>query len=234
MPLCAYPDGRRLRNFCYFPPYFLCNCPSPSSSRRGYLLPSVALMTKTALVFALLTSLCSACSPALTALRHQHAVTAVLNDTLWYGRVNAAAAVALNDSSCAEGKLLLLLSTNQGYLGDQFRLSPEVLAMQAGDYVPRQRLTFYNVPARRGKYPLRTLAACGGVVRKQGDFALLGNGSALVEAYFLQPGKLNWVRITRIDSAARLVTGKFRATLLGPAERVARFRKERLRATWPK
>jgi hypothetical protein len=173
------------------------------------------------------------CTSSLPSLRTQHSVTAMLNDSVWYGQATAADATALNDSACANGQILLFFASNVGYIGDRLRLPPDVLARQAGEFIPRQRLTLYNVPARKGKYALKALNQCGGVVLRQGNFALLGNGSALIEAYFLKANKPNWVRISRIDSTARSITGRFKATLVDTTGRVAQFRHGRFQAKMP-
>lgn len=127
-----------------------------------------------------------------------------------------------------------MFATNRGYPGDRLRLPPDVLARQAGEFVPRQRLTFYNVPAQKGTYRLRQLNRCGGIVLRQGNFTLLGNGSALMEAYFVQANRPNWICINRIDSISRTVTGKFKATLVDSTGRLARFRRGRFVAKLPK
>lgn len=175
-----------------------------------------------------------ACSRPPATFNNPYGVTAMLNDSTWFGRANAIDANALTNKPCAIGKITLLLATNQGYPGDRLRLPPAVLAVQAGEFVPRQRLTFYDVPAKRGKYRLATLNQCGDLATRQGNFVLLLNGSGIADAYFVQTRQPNWVRISVIDSVAHTVTGRFRATLVSPAGRIARFRQGWFRAKLPK
>ena len=158
----------------------------------------------------------------------------MLNDSAWYGRATLMEAALFNPNPCATGRFAVLIATDLGYPSDRLRLSPEVAAMQAGEFVSRQRLTFCNVPARKGMYRLIELNQCGGFVVTQGNFALLGNGSALLGAYFPQPRQPNQVRIVSVDSAARTITGTFRATLTDSTGRVASFRKGRFVASFPK
>ncbi|MBO0952450.1 hypothetical protein [Fibrella forsythiae] len=184
------------------------------------------------LLFALAS--CLACSRPPTTFNNPYGVTALLNDSTWFGRAYAAEAAALNNNPCATGRFTVFLDSNVGYPGDQLRLSPQQMALQAGEFVARQRLTFYNIPARKGSYRINELNQCGGIVASQGNFALLGNGSALMEPYFLQPTQTGRVRIMKIDSAARTVTGKFKVTLTAPGGRVARFRQGWFIARLPK
>lgn len=190
-------------------------------------------MIRTLLPFLIIAS-CVACSRPPATFNNPYGVTAMLNDSAWFGRAYAAEAVALNDNPCASGRFIVFLDTNVGYPGDQLRLSPQQAAMQAGEFVARQRLEFFNIPARKGTYRVSELNQCGGIVISQGNFALLGNGSALIEPYFLQPTQVGRLRITKIDSTARTVSGKFRVTLTASSGRVARFRQGRFIAKLPK
>ncbi|WP_375448242.1 hypothetical protein [uncultured Fibrella sp.] len=177
---------------------------------------------------------CIACSRPPATFNNPYGVTAMLNDSIWFGRAYVAEAAALNSNPCATGRFTVFLDSNVGYPGDRLRLSPQQVAMQAGEFVARQRITLYNIPAKRGSYRINELNQCGGIVVSQGNYALLGNGSALIEPYFLQPKQVGQVRIIKIDSAARTVTGTFKVTLTASSGRVARFRKGRFIAGLPK
>ncbi|MEZ0539139.1 hypothetical protein [Fibrella arboris] len=184
--------------------------------------------------FLVMLALCIACSRPPATVNSPYSVTAMLNDSAWSGRAYAAEATALNTNPCANGRFTVFLDTNRGYPGDKLRLSPQQAALQAGEFVPRQRLTLYNLPARKGTYRVDKLNQCGGIVVSQGNFALLGNGSALMEAYFLQATPTSRVRIVRIDSAARTIIGQFNVTVAAPSGRMARFRQGRFIAGLPK
>ncbi|RYF70143.1 MAG: hypothetical protein EOO39_16280 [Cytophagaceae bacterium] len=177
---------------------------------------------------------CIACSRPPATFNNPYGVTAMLNDSAWFGRAYAAEAAALNDKPCAVGRFTVFLATDRNYPGGELRLSPEVVAMQAGEFVPRQRLTFSNIPAKKGFHHVSELNQCGGISVEQGNFLLLGNGSGIMDAYFLKPSKSNQVRIVKIDSATRTITGSFKLTLANPTGRTAHFRNGWFVAKWPK
>ena len=179
-------------------------------------------------------SCCLACSRPPGTFNNPNSARAMLNDSAWFGRATAVEAGAINDNPCAAGRFTVFIATDLGYPGDKLRLSPEIAVMQAGEFVPRQRLTFCNIPTKTGSYRVSELNRCGSFVLMQGNFALLGNGSSLVGAYFVQTTKTNRVRIVKIDSVARTITGRFNITLADSSGRVARFRRGLFIARLPK
>lgn len=189
-------------------------------------------MKKLSLLLAL--TCCIACSRPPATFNNPYGATAMLNDSSWYGRARAVEAEAFNKNPCATGRFTVLISTDLGYPGDVLRLSPEMVAMQKGEFVPRQRLTFYNVPSKTGTYRIGEINECGGFISWQGNFVLLLNGSGLMGAYFIQPSKANQVRVIKIDSLARTITGRFNLTLADSTGRMARFRQGWFVAKMPK
>ncbi|ARK11476.2 hypothetical protein A6C57_14730 [Fibrella sp. ES10-3-2-2] len=184
---------------------------------------------------------CVACSRPPAIYNNPHGVTAMLNDSAWYGTVQAINAANFIDKPCAEGKVMLMIKTDIPYPGNESFSKSETVNGCVGECVPTQALYINNIPLKKGTYSLSKLAECGSFAIKDVVYAWLVNGSGLKRGFRLQPKKANWVRVTRYDPRENTLEGRFEANLIDfklnsteSTGRAAQFRQGRFLVKLPK
>ena len=193
-------------------------------------------------VYLLLVVICLACSRPPGTFNNPYGVTAMLNDSAWFGMVQAINSSNFVEKPCAEGKVTLMIKTDIPYPGNGSYSKSEVVNGCAGECVSTQWLTFFNVPLKKGKYSIDKLNECGMFNKSETyNYSWHINGSGLIRVFKTQPKKTNWVRVTRYNSQTKTIEGRFEANLADytynttdSSGRVASFRQGRFIARLPK
>ena len=158
-----------------------------------------------------------------------YGVTALLNDSTWFGSGTASKVVFIAlDSSCTVDRVDINFATDLPYN----KRSKNVITGCVGDCDPTQHLFFRNVPLAIGKYSLSTLGSCIGV--SEGRFAAeywwISGGDIIVRRYRSLTNSRGWVQVTKYDKSQNMIEGTFEMELFDYENSSARFRKGVFRA----
>ncbi len=151
-----------------------------------------------------------------------HGVTALLNDSTWYGSANASKTVAISGSSdCIANRFDILFSTDLPY---DANAPKHPVTGCSGDCTPTQSLSFHNVPLAVGTYEIAALNTCAGPGGAVTYYWILG-GDAIVNTYNSGNKPVGWIQVTGYNASQNAVEGAFEIDLVNQTTQAARFRK---------
>ncbi|MFD2937913.1 hypothetical protein [Spirosoma flavum] len=161
-------------------------------------------------------------SPNLPVDDGPYKVTALLNDSTWFGSASASRTLAITgQSACTSNRFDVRFSTDLPFNNT----SPKQLVTGClGDCIPTQVLVFHNVPLAVGTYNITTLNSCAGQNGAANYYWLLG-GDAIIKTYNTQPGSNGWIQVTGYDADKKVVEGTFDIDLSDQSAKTARFKK---------
>lgn len=166
-------------------------------------------------------------------------VTALLNDSLWYGSAVAEKEYVPTNKSCTHDRFTIKIFTDLPH-------SKSVNEPKGGitgcvsKCTPTQILRFREVPLAAGRYKLSDLGAClKETTMAAGEYELLVGGDLAINLYYpagatIWQGKENniipghdrsWIQIIKYDAVANRIEGTFEVRLIGQNKEVANFTK---------
>ncbi len=144
-------------------------------------------------------------------------VVAVKNDSTWFASGKALRLVPPGRKPESVKSFNVQIITDIEYPGHGAKgigKSPYVTGCIEGlDCVPTQRLHFYNVPLRKGKYKISKLDKRRKIELERANFWLLAVGSGTVKQFDYQGSKPGWIRVTGFDPKTNLIDGMFSISL---------------------
>ena len=169
---------------------------------------------------------CIACSkpspPPEPLISGPYGVTALLNDSTWYGSAYAyKAADVAGVSACTLDRFGIGFSTDL-----PFDNTPPKRTITGclGDCTPTQMLGIHNIPLAVGKYNLADLNSCGGQYGAVEYFWLLG-GDGIINTFGSQTSQAGWIQVTGYNASQHAVEGTFEFELSSETTKSARFQK---------
>ncbi len=177
------------------------------------------------LCFLLFLGFCFGCSRPPHLVDNQYSVTAMMNDSTWFGTVTPARIYESKDKRCKGQQFMLIIRTDILYKGmPPTRKTPKPDGCITGDCYSTQVLNLDNIPLKRGRYRLPKVARCGTLNNLSQHYWQTFPGNGTFRAFGYQKSKPNWVRVNRIDYATNIVEGQFALTLTDTSKQVIRFR----------
>lgn len=141
-----------------------------------------------------------------------YGVTAMLNDSAWFGTARATQATSVAGQNCPADRFNLGILTD---LPHRYSGTEPVGGINGCRRlcVPTQHLSLANLPLTPGRYDLTALEACATPTASGCSYQLLTGGDRIVDRYEWQPSDPGWVEITRYDAATNTVEGRFDVTV---------------------
>jgi hypothetical protein len=152
-------------------------------------------------------------------------VTALLNDSTWFGSADAGK-VLQDQSTCTSNRFDISSSTDLPYDNKQPK---RPVTGCLGDCIPSQFLFFQNIPLAVGKYEIVTLNSCGGRNVAVTYNQVVG-GDMVINSYSSQNSKIGWIQVTGYNADQNAVEGAFEVELFDRTSKSARFRKGAFKA----
>ena len=154
-------------------------------------------------------------------------VTALLNDSTWYGSASASKTVALSGSSdCTANRFDLNFSTDLPY---DANAPKHPVTGCSGDCTPTQSLSFRHVPLAVGTYEIAALNACAGQGGAVLYYWILG-GDAIVNTFGSGSKPVGWIQITSYNASQQAVEGTFDVELVNQTTQTAHFQQGAFKA----
>lgn len=176
---------------------------------------------------------CFACVRPVRLADNQHNVTALFNDSTWFGTATPAKIYESEDKRCKGQRFMLIIRTDIPYEG--LRLNPELPKPDGcinGDCYSTQVLNLDNMPLKRGRFRLTKLARCGTLNNLSNHYWQTGQAGGTIRKFAYQKSRPNWVRVKRIDYATNQIEGQFALTLTDTSKQVMRFRNGAFRVAY--
>ncbi|MBD2703735.1 hypothetical protein IC229_24025 [Spirosoma sp. BT702] len=151
-------------------------------------------------------------------------VTALLNDSTWYGRGNASKVIAVAGDACRLNRFNLYVSNELPYPKGARESAPYDCI---GPCNTTQHLSFEKVPLAVGKYNMTDLTACSPYPLTGASYGLLIGGDAIFASYTAKGTDSGWIEVTRADTVANVVEGNFELALTSQSAKSVRFRNGR-------
>lgn len=147
--------------------------------------------------------------------------TALLNDSIWYGRGNTAKVTPVAGEACSTNRFNLYVSNELPYPkgARQFAIRNCIGACNTTQY-----LSFEKIPLAVGKYNLTDLNACSRLPITAVNYGLIVGGDAVFASFRAEGPDSGWIQVTKIDDGESIVEGSFDLTLTGPSGKTMRFR----------
>lgn len=174
---------------------------------------------------------CAACSKSSTtatpSIDGPYRVTALLNDSTWFGSTYASKTVTVaGQAACTTNRFNVGFSTDIPYTNYPSKLP---VTGCTGDCIPTQSLGFRNIPLEIGRYEIATLNSCAGQDGAVTYFWLLG-GDGIVNVFTSKTSKGGWIEITGYNSTQNAVEGTFDVELSNQQGSGAHFQKGAFKA----
>ena len=180
--------------------------------------------------FVVISSLaCSTSStmPDPTAAADTYRVTALLNDSTWFGAAYASKSVALTTATtCVANRIDISFVTDLPYSSNAPRQSTTGCL---GDCVPTQRLVFYRIPLTVGKHRVAELSACT-APQEAVIYSLLLGGDAVTNTFTSQTNSTGWMQITAYDESQNVIEGNFEVEVADKTTKTTRFKNGQFKA----
>lgn len=175
---------------------------------------------------------CLACSksstgpnPEAPTINGPYTVTALLNDSTWFGSAHASRSLATaSQSSCSSNRFNISFSTDLPFNGN---VSGQPVTGCSSKCDPTQILGFYNIPLAVGKYELSTLNECTG---RSVDYLLVTGGDIIIKTYNFQRNNSSWIQVTGYNASQKAVEGIFEVVLSDKTAQTVRFQKGAFKA----
>ncbi|GAB4032093.1 hypothetical protein [Spirosoma gilvum] len=150
-------------------------------------------------------------------------VTASLNDSVWYGHGTASRVSPLIVGDCGKNRFNLYVSNELPYPKGLRQAAPYDCV---GPCDRTQYLSFEKVPLAVGKYDLASLNTCASNPLTSVNYGLIVGGDAVFSSYIAKEPASGWIEVTKADTVANILEGKFELTLISYANNntTARFR----------
>ncbi|OJW75963.1 MAG: hypothetical protein BGO59_03785 [Spirosoma sp. 48-14] len=151
-------------------------------------------------------------------------VTASLNDSVWYGHGVASRVSPLVNGDCGKNRFNLSISNALPYPKGLRQAAPSICA---GPCDRTQYLSFEKVPLAVGKYDIASLNTCASTPLTGVNYGLIVGGDAVFSSYIAKEPASGWIEITKADTVANVLEGKFEVTLVSRSDNstaTARFR----------
>ncbi|KAA0992614.1 hypothetical protein [Dyadobacter aurulentus] len=162
-------------------------------------------------IFLLISSGCAR-QPSLPA-NSPFNVTAVLNDSIWYGTGKVLRLRTSTEKPEQIRKFNLLVFTDIDYPGMGGGPNPNTNnGCRDPECTRTQALVIYKIPLKKGRSKIATLDKQSQVKHEIASFSYIGNSGYLNNGYTYQGAKPGWVRVTRFDKATGTVEGRFEVT----------------------
>lgn len=148
-------------------------------------------------------------------------VTAILNDSTWYGSTYASKTIALTgETACTANRVDISFSTDLPY---NKNTPKQVVTGCLGNCVPTQILAFHNIPLAVGKYEVSALNSC---VSPQGaiTYFLLIGGDVISKTYTSKASSIGWVQITGYNASQNAIQGIFDVELSDDSAQTVHFK----------
>jgi hypothetical protein len=153
-----------------------------------------------------------------------YAVTAILNDSTWFGSGAAyKPLLSVNNSSCNEEHVDIQISTDIPCYNIKVK---KVVTGCVNACEPTQRLFFHNIPLVVGRYSFSTLSLCSGVdASRLVEYWWMVGDDMISRNYASRTNSQGWVDVTNYDPNQNTLEGTFEMDLIDYEKRIARFRK---------
>ena len=178
--------------------------------------------------------------PVPSTLDVRYPVTALLNDSTWFGAAFAQREYPIEGKPCTVNRFALGLYTDLPHA----RSGVEPIKGVTGCVVPcqsTQHLGFLRIPLAVGRYSLSDLKSCTeNNTQPAGSYCWLIGGDIIINPFYtrgtvLSRGKRrlidipgtdsSWIEVTKYDAKTNRVEGTFEITLIGRHNEIARFTK---------
>ena len=170
---------------------------------------------------------CLACStssttPDLTASDNgPYRVTALLNDSTWFGAAYASKSVTITGGiNCVANRVDISFVTDLPYNSNAPK---QGVTGCLNDCVPTQRLVFYRTPLTVGKYKITDLTTCT-APQEAVIYSLVLGGDAVINTYTSQPNSTGWMQITAYDESQKVIEGTFEVELSDKTTKTSLFK----------
>ncbi|NDU96140.1 hypothetical protein [Spirosoma terrae] len=141
-------------------------------------------------------------------------VTGRLNDSTWYGTGELLRIKEPSQQLQDVRQLNLLVYTDIDYPGMGVGPNPNTeTGCLDGECTRTQILMIYTIPLKKGRTSLTRLAKRSMIQNQQTNLSYVGNSGGLVKRYIDKGVKPSWVRVSKIDEATGIITGRFVLTL---------------------
>ncbi|ACT92039.1 hypothetical protein [Dyadobacter fermentans] len=137
-------------------------------------------------------------------------VTAVLNDTAWFGTGKVLRLIEQGQKIENAKKFTLVVFTDIDYPGmgngpnpntDNGCVDPECTRTQG--------LLIYNVPLKKGTYKISKLDKKSELPNEHANFAYIGNSGGMLNRYIYTGSTPGTIKITKVNKALGTVEGRF-------------------------
>ncbi|QDK80988.1 hypothetical protein EXU85_21170 [Spirosoma sp. KCTC 42546] len=146
---------------------------------------------------------------------------ALLNDEDWYGRGTASKVVAISGDTCRINRFNVYISNELPYPKGARKAAPYNCI---GPCDQTQYLSFEKVPLAIGKYDAVRLTSCTPAPITGVSYGLIIGGDVVFTAYRAQGANSGWIEVTRADTVANVIEGKFELTLTSQEAKTVQFR----------
>lgn len=154
-------------------------------------------------------------------------VTALLNDSTWFGAAYASKSVALtNGTACVANRVDVSFVTDLPYASNAPRQSTTGCL---GDCVPTQRLVFYRVPLTVGKHRVAELSTCT-APQEAVIYSLILGGDAVTNTYTSPANSTGWLQLTAYDESQNMIEGTFEVEVSDKTTKTTRFKNGQFKA----
>ncbi|MVM28897.1 hypothetical protein GO755_02550 [Spirosoma sp. HMF4905] len=147
--------------------------------------------------------------------------TALLNDSSWYASGSASRAFLVAGDQCTTNRFNIYLSNELPYPKGARKAAPYNCI---GPCNTTQYLSFEKVPLTIGKYDVNWLTSCTPSPITGANYGLIVGGDAVFASYRAQGSNSGWIEVTRADTAANVIEGKFEVTLTSQDAKTVKFR----------
>ncbi|WP_461084504.1 hypothetical protein [Spirosoma flavus] len=151
-------------------------------------------------------------------------VTALLNDSTWYGRGIASRVFPVAGEACRLNRFTLYVSNELPYPKGAREAA---LYDCVGPCNTTQHLTIEKVPLALGKYTMTDLTTCSPYPLTGASYGLIIGGDAIFASYTAKGPDSGWIEVTRADTVANVVEGNFELMLTSQSAKTVRFRNGR-------
>ncbi|WP_460953411.1 hypothetical protein [Spirosoma litoris] len=147
--------------------------------------------------------------------------TALLNNEDWYGTGSALKITATSADTCLTNRFSVYISNELPYPKGARKAAPYNCI---GPCNTTQYLAFEKVPLAIGKYDVTRLTSCTPAPVTGASYGLIIGGDAVFSSYRAQGANSGWIEVTRADTIANVVEGKFELTLTSQDAKTVQFR----------
>jgi len=141
----------------------------------------------------------------------KYSVTAMRNDSVWFGISNAFRLIPPGKQPQSIKEFNIRFETDLNYIGRQFPKGwpPNKITGCIEECNRSQSIILYNIPLKKGKYKIGGLDKR----RKEGEsrsgYWLVGPSGGAYKRYFYEGRNPGWIRVTRVDKMTNTVEGNF-------------------------